>query len=156
VFEAGSRLSKIESKAVRKTAITEIVIQKCVVLIGAMCFAAYQSLTAIAFEAELQLKRVESQAFAGTAIPSMVLPETIQSLLADAFEWTCTITIQKNWYDNERYGDETENASCCDQCLKSVGIAVMKRENSYGLLDPFFLRWLVVGKGIRIVGFRGA
>jgi hypothetical protein len=40
VFEAGSKLRKIESKAFRKTAITEIVIPKYVVLIGAMCFAA--------------------------------------------------------------------------------------------------------------------
>jgi hypothetical protein len=88
VFEAGSRLRKIESKGFQKTAITEIVIPKCVVLIGVMCFAACQSLTAIAFEAESQLKRVESQAFAGTAIPSVILSETIQSLSADAFEWT--------------------------------------------------------------------
>jgi hypothetical protein len=66
------------------------------VLIGAMCFAACQSLAAIAFEEEYELRRIESQAFAGTAITSVMLPETIQSLSADAFPWTCEIVIQNH------------------------------------------------------------
>jgi hypothetical protein len=94
LFEHGSQLRRIESRAFAYSSLTSIVVPRNVDVLCSMCFASCARLASIAFEPGSKLRRIESMACSGTQIASVLLPGRVAFIAGDAFSAFCKIAVR--------------------------------------------------------------
>jgi hypothetical protein len=77
-FESNSRLTRIESKAFRRSSLQSIVIPRNVEILGSSCFKWCESFSSISFESNSRLIRIESKAFRYSSLQSIEIPRNVE------------------------------------------------------------------------------
>jgi hypothetical protein len=92
VFESGSHLTRIESRAFYSCSVLDaIVLPRQVEILAFECFSHCRSLSSIDFEADSVLRRIESRTFLNTNVTRVTLPGRVSFIAADAFAVGCTL-----------------------------------------------------------------
>jgi hypothetical protein len=79
-FESNSKLTRIERRAFRASALTSIHLPAAVEVICESCFSVCRSLISISFELNSKLSRIERDAFRGSGLTSIHLPASVEMI----------------------------------------------------------------------------
>jgi hypothetical protein len=150
IFEADSRLKRIESMAFSKSSLQSIVLPRSVEILGSSCFRKCESLSSITFESESRLKRIAAQVLQNTNICSVVIPPTVSYIASDAFPEQCLISVldcsscpDLDRWCTERQRDSTapfrqllrlgSGLPCLSECL--LDLSMFERVQPLGIGD---------------------
>jgi hypothetical protein len=85
MFEADSKLQRIEESAFLSSGLKLIIIPSSVEVLCKSCFSYCKSLSSITFESDSHLQRIEQSAFYSSGLKSIIIPLSVEVLRASCF-----------------------------------------------------------------------